>query len=96
MHSQGICHRDLKPENLLLDHSGNIKVSDLGLATKFLLSKTGRRKLKTFCGSPPYVAPELIHGNYEAEPVDLWSSGIILFVLMTGSEWSLLSLSVAG
>lgn len=80
-HSFNIYHRDLKPENILLDENKNIKLADFGMAA---LQPTGTM-LKTACGSPHYAAPELIRGiEYTGEKTDIWSCGIILFVLLTG------------
>ncbi|KAK1600949.1 hypothetical protein QYE76_059126 [Lolium multiflorum] len=80
-HRRGVFHRDLKPENLLLDNQGNLKVSDFGLS---VLRKPGQL-LSTSCGSPCYVAPEVIqHKTYEGAAADIWSCGVILFELLTG------------
>ncbi|KAF7842893.1 CBL-interacting serine/threonine-protein kinase 23-like [Senna tora] len=83
-HSRGVCHRDLKPENLLLDANGMLKVSDFGLsALPQQLREDGL--LHTTCGTPNYVAPEVIHNKgYDGTKADLWSCGVILFVLMAG------------
>ncbi|XP_054777532.1 CBL-interacting serine/threonine-protein kinase 23 isoform X2 [Prosopis cineraria] len=83
-HSRGVCHRDLKPENLLLDANGVLKVSDFGLsALPQQLREDGL--LHTTCGTPNYVAPEVIHNKgYDGTKADLWSCGVILFVLMAG------------
>lgn len=83
-HSRGVFHRDLKPENILLDENGDLKVSDFGLSA---ISEQirGDGLFHTFCGTPAYVAPEVLgRKGYDAAKVDLWSSGIILFVLMAG------------
>ncbi|KAJ6331922.1 hypothetical protein OIU76_010325 [Salix suchowensis] len=83
-HSRGVCHRDLKPENLLLDASGVLKVSDFGLSA---LPQQVREDglLHTTCGTPNYVAPEVINNKgYDGAKADLWSCGVILFVLMAG------------
>ncbi|KAH7568544.1 hypothetical protein ACOSQ2_011848 [Xanthoceras sorbifolium] len=83
-HSRGVCHRDLKPENLLLDANGNLKVSDFGLSA---LPQQVREDglLHTTCGTPNYVAPEVINNKgYDGAKADLWSCGVILFVLMAG------------
>ncbi|XP_071736278.1 CBL-interacting protein kinase 32-like [Rutidosis leptorrhynchoides] len=83
-HSRGVYHRDLKPENLLLDASGNLKVSDFGLSA---LSRQVRDDglLHTTCGTPNYVAPEVLNDRgYDGATADLWSCGVILFVLLAG------------
>ncbi|KAL3615134.1 CBL-interacting serine/threonine-protein kinase 20 [Castilleja foliolosa] len=83
-HSRGVYHRDLKPENLLLDESGNLKVSDFGLSA-LIDSKGQDGLLHTTCGTPAYVAPEVINKRgYDGEKVDIWSCGVILFVLLAG------------
>ncbi|KAK8514174.1 hypothetical protein V6N12_008889 [Hibiscus sabdariffa] len=83
-HSRGAYHRDLKPENLLLDANGVLKVSDFGLSA---LPQQVRDDglLHTTCGTPNYVAPEVINNKgYNGAKADLWSCGVILFVLMAG------------
>ncbi|KAK0579462.1 hypothetical protein LWI29_026662 [Acer saccharum] len=83
-HSRGVYHRDLKPENLLLDANGVLKVSDFGLSA---LPQQVREDglLHTTCGTPNYVAPEVINNKgYDGAKADLWSCGVILFVLMAG------------
>ncbi|KAG8365546.1 hypothetical protein BUALT_Bualt18G0116300 [Buddleja alternifolia] len=83
-HSRGVYHRDLKPENLLLDESGNLKVSDFGLSA-LIDSKRHDGLLHTTCGTPAYVAPEIImKRGYDGEKADIWSCGVILFVLLAG------------
>ncbi|CAK9157456.1 unnamed protein product [Ilex paraguariensis] len=86
-HSRGVFHRDLKPENLLLDEEGNLKVTDFGLSASSDDSDQSKqdRLFHTACGTPAYVAPEVI-GNrgYEGAKADLWSCGVILFVLLAG------------
>ncbi|KAL5707519.1 cAMP-dependent protein kinase [Ranunculus cassubicifolius] len=83
-HSRGVFHRDLKPENLLLDENGDLKVSDFGLSAVSEQMKTDGL-FHTFCGTPAYVAPEVLgRKGYEAAKVDIWSCGVILFVLMAG------------
>ncbi|KAG0457698.1 hypothetical protein HPP92_022855 [Vanilla planifolia] len=83
-HSRGVYHRDLKPENLLLDEKGDLKVSDFGLSA-LADSKRQDGLLHTTCGTPAYVAPEVIsRKGYEGAKADIWSCGVILFVLLAG------------
>lgn len=83
-HSRDVYHRDLKPENLLLDEGGNLKVSDFGLSALFD-SKRQDGLLHTTCGTPAYVAPEVINKKgYDGEKADIWSCGVVLFVLLAG------------
>ncbi|XP_058423878.1 serine/threonine-protein kinase MARK2-like [Diceros bicornis minor] len=79
-HQRGIVHRDLKPENILLDDDLNIKLTDFGLSTMFL-----GRKLTSCCGTLSYVAPEILRGlEYDGPAVDVWSLGVVLYVMVTG------------
>ncbi|KAJ3256061.1 Chk1 protein kinase [Boothiomyces macroporosus] len=78
LHSRGISHRDLKPE------LGNLKLTDFGLATVYRY-QGNTRVLTTPCGTPPYVAPEIHTLSYQGDQVDIWSSGIILYVLLSGN-----------
>ncbi|KAL4994757.1 kinase-like domain-containing protein [Aspergillus recurvatus] len=93
MHSKGVGHRDIKPENILLTADGNLKIADFGLATLFEY-KGGTKLSTTFCGSPPYIAPEVITCSsrnqakgpgYRPDVADIWSCGIVLFVLLAGN-----------
>ncbi|QLI69169.1 Serine/threonine-protein kinase chk1 [Metarhizium brunneum] len=95
MHSKGVAHRDLKPENILLSSDGSLKLADFGMATMFEY-KGQRKTSSTLCGSPPYIAPEILacgrvdkknagSGKYSSDLVDIWSCGVILFVLLVGN-----------
>lgn len=80
-HSQRTVHRDIKAENLLLDDHMNVKLIDFGLSNVFFPSQ----KLRTFCGSPMYAAPELVqHHEYVGPEVDCWSLGVLLYFLVCG------------
>ena len=93
-HRQGVCHRDLKPENLLLDEAtGDLKISDFGLSALYDSSfesgdgtvSKGTELLHTSCGTPQYVAPEVLsEQGYDGFKADVWSCGVILFVLLAG------------
>merc|ERR1719181_2095859 len=84
LHEQAIVHRDLKPENLLYDspaEDADIKVADFGLARVV----SGKDMMKTACGTPGYVAPEILKNKgYDSGAVDLWSVGVILYILLCG------------
>ena len=83
-HARGVYHRDIKPENLLVDDAGDLKVSDFGLsAVAEQIRHDGL--FHTFCGTPAYVAPEVLsRRGYDAAKADLWSCGVVLFVLGAG------------
>jgi len=84
LHQKGIVHRDLKPENILLENDSKdapIKVADFGLARMI----SGKDMMKTACGTPGYVAPEVLQNKgYSSGAVDLWSAGVILYILLCG------------
>ncbi|CAL5384018.1 unnamed protein product [Camellia sinensis] len=78
-HEMGVVHRDIKPENILLTNSGKIKLADFGLAMRI----ANGQRLTGLAGSPVYVAPEVLLGDY-SEKVDIWSAGVLLHALLTG------------
>lgn len=84
VHAQGVSHRDIKPENMLLDAEGNLKIADFGLCSVYKF-KGKERELTGACGSLPYIAPEMNGRPYRGEPVDVWSSGVVLFAMLVGS-----------
>ncbi|KAK3744584.1 hypothetical protein QZH41_016102, partial [Actinostola sp. cb2023] len=81
-HKRHVVHRDLKAENLLLDQNMNIKIADFGFGNYY---KPGN-PLNTWCGSPPYAAPEVFEGKiYDGPQLDIWSLGVVLYVLVCGA-----------
>ena len=81
-HNRSITHRDIKLENLLLDEDKNIKVIDFGFSTCIPIDK----KVKIFCGTPSYMAPEIVQKTeYCGPPADIWALGVLLFIILCGS-----------
>lgn len=85
LHEQqgGVAYRDLKPENLLLDGEGHIRLVDFGFA-KRLGNKDGSTETYTLCGTPEYLAPEVIRNNGHTTAVDWWALGILIYEFLTG------------
>jgi len=82
LHNCGVLYRDLKPENLLLDEDGHICMTDFGISKEGLMSDNDRTA--TFCGTPEYLAPEVLEGNGYGKAVDWWSFGTLMYEMLTG------------
>ena len=81
-HGKNIVHRDIKMENILIDDNKNVKIIDFG----FSIISEPDKKLNIFCGTPSYMAPEIVSKiNYKGTPADIWALGILLFALLTGT-----------
>jgi len=82
LHASGVIYRDLKPENLLLSHKGHIVMTDFGLSKEGLFNDNARTA--TFCGTPEYLAPEIIKGDDYTKAIDWWSVGTLVYEMLTG------------
>jgi len=79
LHSKRILYRDLKPENILIDETGHVKLTDFGFSKYVPTDRT-----MSMCGTPEYIAPEIIHNNGHGKAVDWWSLGILIFEMLAG------------
>ena len=81
LHKHKVIYRDIKPENIILDNKGYIKLTDFGLAKEDVNDEVGTQ---TFCGTPEYLAPEIIRGDKYGKSVDIWCMGILLYEMLFG------------
>jgi serine/threonine protein kinase len=83
LHANGIIYRDLKPENILLDNEGHIKLTDFGLSKSGI--DVSNPKAYTFCGTPEYLAPEILRNLGYDKSVDFWSLGALMYYMLSGA-----------
>ncbi|KAF3322254.1 phosphoenolpyruvate carboxylase kinase [Carex littledalei] len=79
-HRRGVAHRDIKPDNILFDSEGNVRLADFGSAASF----TEERYMQGIVGTPYYVAPEVLRGEEYGEKIDVWSAGVVMYVMLAG------------
>ena len=81
IHSKNIAHRDIKLDNILLDGKGNVKIADFGVSRQIQPDQIMREQ----CGTPAYIAPEILRNRGYSLNVDLWSAGVVLFAMLYGT-----------
>jgi serine/threonine protein kinase len=84
LHVRGVFHRDIKPENILLDAEGHIRVTDFGLAKGNVTGPGAEGGTKTFCGTPEYLAPEMLENKGHGRAVDWWALGTLTYEMLVG------------
>ncbi|CAL9088299.1 unnamed protein product [Musa textilis] len=83
-HLRGVAHRDVKPDNVLFDARGQLKLADFGSAECFLGADGGRAPMRGLVGTPWYLAPEVVMGQEYGEKVDVWSAGVVMYMILSG------------
>lgn len=81
LHNKNVIYRDLKPENVLIDDKGYIRIADFGLSKA---NVKGARDATSVCGTPEYLAPEILLNQGHGKPIDYWALGAIIFEMLTG------------
>jgi serine/threonine protein kinase len=83
-HAWGVTHRDIKPENIMYGSDGEIKLIDFGLSRFLEEERIGRNALKTVAGTLAYMAPEIMTEKYDPKHCDIWSLGVLMYLMVSG------------